>query len=130
MYFTDDSVLPENQDPLIITAAPYGPTWMPDDYPEGPGHLGRAGSVRGGLLQRRRHHPPRSRARSENRPHLKNFQEYADQIGRLRKAVPKMVLQVGGSISFAPEPGAEAATLAKLRYSVTCWPRSIRSRIR
>jgi hypothetical protein len=34
MYFTDDSLLPENQDPLIITAEPYGPIWMPADYPE------------------------------------------------------------------------------------------------
>ena len=34
MYFTDDSLLPENQDPLIITAASYGPTWLPPDYPE------------------------------------------------------------------------------------------------
>jgi hypothetical protein len=33
MYFTDDSLLPENQDPLIITAAPYGPMWLPADYP-------------------------------------------------------------------------------------------------
>ena len=31
MYYTDDSLLPENQDPLIITAAPYGPIWMPAD---------------------------------------------------------------------------------------------------
>ena len=31
MYFTDDSLLPENQPPLIITAAPYGPMWMPGD---------------------------------------------------------------------------------------------------
>jgi hypothetical protein len=29
MYFTDDSLLPENQSPLMITAAPYGPMWMP-----------------------------------------------------------------------------------------------------
>ena len=34
MYFTDDSLLPENQDPLIITAAPYGPAFKPADYPE------------------------------------------------------------------------------------------------
>ena len=34
--------------------------------------------------------------------------EYDEQIGRLRKAVPKMILQLGGSISFAPEPGEEA----------------------
>jgi hypothetical protein len=29
MYFTDDSLLPENQDPLVITAAPWGPAWIP-----------------------------------------------------------------------------------------------------
>ena len=34
MYFTQDSLLPENQAPLIITAAPFGPQWMPSDYPE------------------------------------------------------------------------------------------------
>jgi 3-keto-5-aminohexanoate cleavage enzyme len=33
----------------------------------------------------------------------KNIAEYGAQIGRLRDAVPDMVLQVGGSISFAPE---------------------------
>ena len=33
----------------------------------------------------------------------KNFKEYGDLVGRLRAAVPKMVLQVGGSISFAPD---------------------------
>ena len=31
-----------------------------------------------------------------------NFDEYNYFIGRLRQAVPKMILQVGGSISFAP----------------------------
>jgi uncharacterized protein (DUF849 family) len=30
MYFTDDSLLPENQAPLMIVAAPYGPLWMPE----------------------------------------------------------------------------------------------------
>ena len=34
MYFTDDSLLPENQEPLIICVAPYGPEWLPDDFPE------------------------------------------------------------------------------------------------
>ncbi len=34
MYFTSDSLLPENQEPLIITAAPFGPLWLPSDYPE------------------------------------------------------------------------------------------------
>ena len=31
-----------------------------------------------------------------------NFEQYNYFIGRLRQAVPKMILQVGGSISFAP----------------------------
>ena len=31
MYYTDDSILPENMAPLIITAAPYGPAWLPGD---------------------------------------------------------------------------------------------------
>jgi hypothetical protein len=34
MYFTDRSLLLENQPPLIITGAPYGPAWLPSDYPE------------------------------------------------------------------------------------------------
>ncbi len=53
MYFTDDSLLPENQAPLMITAAPYGPMWLPGDCtPEQklPRHMGRADSGRGGLL--------------------------------------------------------------------------------
>ena len=31
MYYTDNSILPENMEPLIITAAPYGPAWLPGD---------------------------------------------------------------------------------------------------
>src|SRR6201989_3241285 len=31
MRFTVDSILPENMQPLIITAAPYGPEWLPGD---------------------------------------------------------------------------------------------------
>jgi uncharacterized protein (DUF849 family) len=31
MYYDDDALYPENMKPLIITAAPYGPTWLPGD---------------------------------------------------------------------------------------------------
>ncbi|MGC1258847.1 MAG: 3-keto-5-aminohexanoate cleavage protein, partial [Candidatus Acidiferrales bacterium] len=31
MYYTDNSILPEYMEPLIITAAPYGPQWLPQD---------------------------------------------------------------------------------------------------
>src|SRR4051794_38133528 len=34
MYFLDDSLFPENQEKLVITAAPYGPEWEPADFPE------------------------------------------------------------------------------------------------
>src|SRR4030095_9707900 len=34
MNFLDGSLFPENQPKLVITAAPYGPEWMPSDFPE------------------------------------------------------------------------------------------------
>jgi uncharacterized protein (DUF849 family) len=39
----------------------------------------------------------------------KRLSKFDEMLGRLREAVPKMILQVGGSISFAPEPGKQAA---------------------
>jgi uncharacterized protein (DUF849 family) len=114
MYFTDDSSLPENQAPLMITAAPYGPMGMPQDIPpaqklpvtwdqqvQAAVDCQNAGAT---VLH--------IHVRDPKTGHIsKNFKEYNDQIGRLRKAVPKMILQIGGSISFAPEPG-EAASFA------------------
>jgi uncharacterized protein (DUF849 family) len=110
MYFTDDSVLPENQDPLIITAAPYGPTWMPDDYPSEIPVTWEEQTQKavdcynaGATILHIHVRDPKTGCIS------KNFREYAEQIARLRQAVPNMILQVGGSISLAPETGAEAA---------------------
>jgi hypothetical protein len=109
MYFTSDSLLPENQDPLIITAAPFGPQWMPSDYPEDiavswDAQVQKAvDCYNAGATLLHVH------VRDPKTGHVsKNFKEYGDFIGRLRKAVPKMILQIGGSISFAPEPGKEA----------------------
>lgn len=34
MYFTDRSLLPGNQPPLIRAGARYGPTWIPSHFPE------------------------------------------------------------------------------------------------
>ena len=33
MQFLDDSLLPENQQPLVIQVAPYGPEWIPPTPP-------------------------------------------------------------------------------------------------
>ncbi len=45
----------------------------------------------------------------------RNFNQYNDQVGRLRKAVPKMILQLGGPISLPPsqssKPSFRATTL-------------------
>ena len=32
MNFLDGHLFPENQQPLIITAAPYAPGWLPSDF--------------------------------------------------------------------------------------------------
>jgi uncharacterized protein (DUF849 family) len=111
MYFTDDSLLPENMPPLMITAAPYGPMWMPEDCTpdqklpvtwneqvQAAKDCFNAGAT---LLH--------IHVRDPKTGHIsKDFQQYNDQIARLRQAVPRMILQMGGSISFAPAPGEEA----------------------
>lgn len=104
MYFTDESLLPENQDPLIITAAPYGPVWMPDDYPEDIAVTWEEQVQKAVDCYSAGATVLHIHVRDPKTGHIsKNFREYAELIGRLREAVPKMVLQVGGSISFAPE---------------------------
>ncbi len=111
MYFTDDSLLPENMPPLIITAAPYGPMWMPGDCtPEQKLPVTWEEQTQIAVdCQNAGATVLHIHVRDPKTAHIsKNFREYNDQIARLRKAVPKMILQVGGSISFAPEPGEEA----------------------
>jgi hypothetical protein len=34
MNFLDGTLFPKNQEKLVITAAPYGPEWIPSDFPE------------------------------------------------------------------------------------------------
>lgn len=110
MYFVSDSMLPENQQPLIITVAPFGPQWMPSDFPEDIPVTWEQQTQKavdcfnaGATVLHLHVRDPKTGHGS------KNFNEFNDQIGRLRKAVPKMVIQVGGSISFAPpDEGAQA----------------------
>jgi uncharacterized protein (DUF849 family) len=101
MYFTDDSLFPENMQPLIITAAPFGPEWLPgdcdiplswDEQVQRAVDCYNAGAT---MLHVHVRDPKTGQGSS-------NFDEYNYFIGRLRQAVPKMILQVGGSISFAP----------------------------
>ena len=101
MYFTDDSLFPDKMDPLIITAAPFGPEWLPgdadipvswDDQVQRAVDCYNAGAT---MLHVHVRDPKTGQGST-------SFDDYNYFLGRLRKAVPKMILQVGGSISFAP----------------------------
>lgn len=110
MYFTDDSLLPENQEKLIIKAAPWGPQWLPRDYPEDiavswDDQVQKAVDCynAGASVLHIHVRDPKTGKIS------KNFDEYNMLMERLRKAVPKMILEIGGSISFAPSGEGEEA---------------------
>lgn len=102
MYYTDDSILPENMAPLIITAAPYGPEWIPgdadipvtwDEQVQAAVDCYNAGAT---MLHVHVRDPATGHGSLD-------FEQFNYFIGRLKQAVPKMILQVGGSISFAPK---------------------------
>ena len=102
MYFTDDSLFPENMQPLIITAAPYGPEWLPGDITDLPLTWDQQVQAAvdcynaGATMLHFHVRDPKTGQGSAN------FEQYNDLLGRIRQAVPKMIIQVGGSISFAP----------------------------
>ncbi len=109
MNFLDDSLLPENQEDLVITVAPYGPEWLPTDFPEDlpismDEHVQKAvDCYNAGASVLHLH------VREMDGTGSKRLSMFNDFLARLREAVPDMVLQVGGSISFAPESEGEAA---------------------
>lgn len=102
MYYTDDSILPENMDPTIITVAPFGPQWLPgdadipvtwDEQVQTAVDCYNAGAT---MLHVHVRNPATGKGSTD-------FEQFNYFIGRLKDAVPKMVLQVGGSISFSPK---------------------------
>ena len=109
MQFLDDSLLPENQDKLVITAAPYGPEWEPSDFPEDipitmDEHVQKAiDCYNAGATVLHLH------VREEDGKGSKRLSKFNELLGLLKQAVPEMILQVGGSISFAPEGEGEEA---------------------
>ena len=113
MNFLDDSLLPENQEPLVITVAPYGPEWEPADFPEDipvsmDEHVQKAVDCwNAGATVLHVH------VREEDGKGSKRLSKFNELLARLKAAVPEMILQVGGSISFAPEgEGGEAKWLS------------------
>jgi uncharacterized protein (DUF849 family) len=109
MNFLDGALFPENQDKLVITAAPYGPEWIPSDFPEDiavsmEDQIQKAvDCYNAGATVLHVH------VREADGKGSKRLSKFNELLAGLRKAVPDMILQVGGSISFAPESEGEAA---------------------
>jgi uncharacterized protein (DUF849 family) len=109
MHFIDGSLFPENQEKLVITVAPYGPEWMPSDFPEDipltmDEHVQKAvDCYNAGATVLHVH------VRELDGHGSKRLSMFNELLARLRVAVPDMILQVGGSISFAPEGEGEIA---------------------
>ena len=109
MHFLDGALFPENQQKLVITAAPYGPEWLPGDFPEDiavsmKDHVQKAvDCYNAGATVLHVH------VREEDGKGSKRLSKFNELLAHLRDAVPDMVLQVGGSISFAPETEGDKA---------------------
>jgi uncharacterized protein (DUF849 family) len=109
MNFLDGALFPENQEKLVITAAPYGPEWMPADFPEDiavsmDDQVQKAvDCYNAGATVLHVH------VREADGKGSKRLSKFNELLALLRVAVPDMVLQVGGSISFAPETEGDKA---------------------
>src|SRR5262245_36293557 len=112
MHFHDDALFPEVQEPMVITVAPYGPEWEIGDTVDLPltmdEHVQAAVDCwNAGATVLHIH------VRELDGKGSKRMSMFNELLGRLREAVPEMILQVGGSISFSPEgDGAEAKWLS------------------
>ncbi len=109
MNFLDGHLFPENQQPLVITAAPYGPEWIPSDFPEDIA-VTMAEQVQkavdcynAGATVLHLH------VRELDGSGSKRLSQFNELIAGVRAAVPDMIIQVGGSISFAPVGEGEIA---------------------
>src|SRR5215472_15304794 len=113
MNFLDGSLFPENQEKLVITCAPYGPEWMLSAFPEDIAvtmeeQVQKAvDCYNAGATVLHVH------VRELDGKGSKRLSKFNELLAGLRVAVPDMILQVGGSISFAPEgEGADAKWLS------------------
>src|SRR5205085_11399361 len=103
MNFLDGSLFPENQQKLVITCAPYGPEWAPADFPEDipvtmEAQIQKAvDCYNAGATVLHVH------VRELDGKGSKRLSKFNELLAGLRNAVPDMILQVAGSISFAPE---------------------------
>src|SRR5258708_3198939 len=108
MNFLDGSLFPENQDKLVITAAPYVPEWIPSAFPEDipltmQEQVQKAVDwYNAGVTVVHLH------VRELDGKGSKRLSKFNELIAGVRRAAPDMIIQVGGSISFAPETDGSA----------------------
>jgi len=109
MNFIDGALYPENQEKLVITVAPYGPQYEVSDFPEDipvtmEEHVQKAvDCYNAGATVLHLH------VRELDGKGSKRLSKFNELIAGVRAAVPDMIIQVGGSISFAPEGEGEIA---------------------
>ena len=109
MNFLDGHMFPENMQPLIITAAPYAPSYVPSDFPEEIAVTMEqqvqlaVDCYNAGATVLHLH------VRELDGKGSKRLSKFNELIAGVRAAVPDMIIQVGGSISFAPETDGAAA---------------------
>ena len=109
MNFLDGNLHPEYQDKLVITASPYGPEWLPSDFPEDIGvsmddQVQKAvDCYNAGATVLHVH------VREADGKGSKRLSKFNELLAGIRARVPDMILQVGGSISFAPENEGDVA---------------------
>jgi uncharacterized protein (DUF849 family) len=109
MNFIDGSLYPENQEKLVITVAPYGPQYEVSDFPEDipvtmEEQVQKAvDCYNAGATVLHLH------VRELDGKGSKRLSKFNELIAGVREAVPDMIIQVGGSISFAPESEGDIA---------------------
>jgi len=109
MNFLDGSLFPENQEKLVITAAPYGPEWVPSDFPQDIAVTMEAQIQKAVDCYNAGATALHLHVREPDGKGSKRLSKFNELIAGVRNAVPDMIIQVGGSISFAPESDGAAA---------------------
>ncbi len=109
MNYFDGTLHVENMQKLVITAAPYGPEWQPSDFPEDipvslEAQIQKAvDCYNAGATVLHVH------GREDDGKGSKRLERTNELVAGIRKRCPDMILQVGGSISFAPTKEGETA---------------------
>lgn len=109
MNFIDGSLFVENMQKLVITAAPYGPEWQPSDFPEDipvslDAQIQKAVDCYNAGASVLHVHGREADGKGSKRLSFTN-----QLVAGIREACPEMILQIGGSISFAPENDGDVA---------------------